>query len=137
MVNQRILTTCTDYNTSKLLTVNYAAAVALEVREPASGGEPMLRFNFKNGTGAEFITYNFLGETGDVPVSKFVNTLAVYSSLIRVMRTYVSGTLDSPPQSIPPQTGVLPVRTHRTVAVEHSRLPPPKDERRLGRALVR
>lgn len=55
--------------------VNYAAAVALEVRDSPSG--PMLRFNFKNGTMDEgFTTYNFLGGNGDVPLSTFVNKLA-------------------------------------------------------------
>jgi len=53
--------------------VNYAAAVALEVREPSGGGEPVIRFNFKNGTGQEFVTYNFLGETGDVPLSTLID----------------------------------------------------------------
>ncbi|KAJ7505571.1 phosphoglycerate mutase-like protein [Mycena galericulata] len=53
--------------------VNYAAAVALEVREPADGGEPVIRFNFKNGTGQEFVTYNFLGGSGDVPLSTLID----------------------------------------------------------------
>jgi prostatic aicd phosphatase len=56
--------------------VNYAAAVALEVRQPSSGGEPILRFNFQNGTDSEFKTYNILNASGDVPVSTFVNYLA-------------------------------------------------------------
>ncbi|KII86633.1 hypothetical protein PLICRDRAFT_43271 [Plicaturopsis crispa FD-325 SS-3] len=55
--------------------VDYAAAVSLEVRQPSSGGEPVIRFNFKNGTDAEFTTYNFLNGSGDVPLSTFVNTL--------------------------------------------------------------
>ncbi|KAJ6620736.1 histidine phosphatase superfamily [Mycena sp. CBHHK59/15] len=59
--------------------VNYAAAVALEVRQPSAGGELVLRFNFKNGTGADFVTYNFLNGSGDVPLSTFpavINTTA-------------------------------------------------------------
>jgi hypothetical protein len=55
--------------------VNYAAAVALEVRQPSSGGSPVLRFNFQNGSDAEFRTYNLLGGSGDIPLSTFVNTL--------------------------------------------------------------
>lgn len=61
--------------------VNYAAAVALEVRESASG-EPVLRFNFKNGTDDDtFKTYNFLNGSGDVPLSTFVNYLSVRTSV--------------------------------------------------------
>ncbi|KIY65234.1 phosphoglycerate mutase-like protein [Cylindrobasidium torrendii FP15055 ss-10] len=56
--------------------VNYAAAVTLEVRQPSTGNEPVLRFNFKNGTDdAAFTTYNLFGKDGDIPVSEFVNTL--------------------------------------------------------------
>ncbi|TFK40711.1 histidine phosphatase superfamily [Crucibulum laeve] len=63
--------------------VNYAAVLALEVRQPASGG-PVIRFNFKNGTDAngtdsDFKTYNFLGESGDVPLSTFVSTLSTHA----------------------------------------------------------
>lgn len=59
-------------------TVNYAAALALEVRQPNAGGEPVIRFNFKNGTDEEeFTRYNFLGSTTDVPLTTFVNTLKV------------------------------------------------------------
>ncbi|KAF8208599.1 histidine phosphatase superfamily [Mycena galopus ATCC 62051] len=53
--------------------VPYASAIALEVRQPASGGEPVIRLNFKNGTGADFVTYNFLGGTGDVPLSSLID----------------------------------------------------------------
>ncbi|KAJ6466385.1 histidine phosphatase superfamily [Mycena sanguinolenta] len=53
--------------------VPYASAIALEVREPAGGGEPMIRLNFKNGTGADFITYDFLGGTGDMPLSALID----------------------------------------------------------------
>ncbi|KAG5639427.1 hypothetical protein H0H81_002298 [Sphagnurus paluster] len=53
--------------------VNYAAAVALEARQPASGGEPFLRFKFQNGTDSEFITYPILGSSTDVPLSEFIN----------------------------------------------------------------
>jgi len=48
----------------------------LEVRQPSSGGEPVIRFNFKNGTDSDFITYNFLNRTGDVPLSAFIETMA-------------------------------------------------------------
>ncbi|KAJ7695722.1 phosphoglycerate mutase-like protein [Mycena rosella] len=53
--------------------VPYAAAMALEVRQPLAGGEPVVRLNFKNGTGEEFVTYNFLGASDDVPLSTLVN----------------------------------------------------------------
>ncbi|KAF8967110.1 histidine phosphatase superfamily [Flammula alnicola] len=55
--------------------VNYAAAVAFEVLQPNTGGEPVIRFKFKNGTDDEFKTYGILGSTTDVPLSTFVNTL--------------------------------------------------------------
>jgi prostatic aicd phosphatase len=57
--------------------VNYAAAVALELRQPSEGGEPVIRFNFKNGSDADFVTYNFLNRTGDVPLSAFIDAMAV------------------------------------------------------------
>ncbi|KAJ7242866.1 histidine phosphatase superfamily [Mycena haematopus] len=53
--------------------VPYASAIALEVREPAAGGEPVIRLNFKNGTGQDFVQYNFLGVTGDVPLSSLID----------------------------------------------------------------
>lgn len=56
--------------------VNYAAAVALEVRQ-SPGAPPVLRLNFKNGTDDDdFKTYNFLNSSGDVPLSVFVNHVA-------------------------------------------------------------
>ncbi|KAF8893680.1 histidine phosphatase superfamily [Gymnopilus junonius] len=54
--------------------VNYASAVAYEVRQ-TSRGEQVIRFKFKNGTDDEFNTYNFLNTSGDVPVQTFINTL--------------------------------------------------------------
>ncbi|KAF9013360.1 phosphoglycerate mutase-like protein [Cyathus striatus] len=57
--------------------VNYAATVALEVRQPASGGEPIIRMNFMNGTDdSQYRMLNILGTTGDIPLSSFVNQLA-------------------------------------------------------------
>lgn len=56
--------------------VNYASAVALELRQPSGGGEPVIRFNFKNGSDATFVTYNFLNRTGDVPLSAFIDAMA-------------------------------------------------------------
>lgn len=56
--------------------VDYAAAVALELRQPSGGGEPVIRFNFKNGSDATFVTYNFLNRTGDVPLSAFIDAMA-------------------------------------------------------------
>ncbi|KAJ7081378.1 histidine phosphatase superfamily [Mycena belliarum] len=53
--------------------VNYASAMVLEVRQPSSGGEHVIRLNFKNGTGDDFETYNFLGASNDVPLSTLVN----------------------------------------------------------------
>jgi prostatic aicd phosphatase len=51
--------------------------MALEVRQPSGGGEPVVRLNFKNGTGADFVTYDFLGGSGDVPLSTLVNHVNV------------------------------------------------------------
>ncbi|KAI8971150.1 phosphoglycerate mutase-like protein [Trametes punicea] len=60
--------------------VNYAASVVLEIRQPASASEAVLRFNFKNGTDdASFRTYSmlFAGWDGsadtDVPISTFIS----------------------------------------------------------------
>ncbi|KAG1879232.1 histidine phosphatase superfamily [Suillus subluteus] len=47
-----------------------------ELRQPSGGGEPVIRFNFKNGTDADFVTYNFLNLTGDVPLSAFIDAMA-------------------------------------------------------------
>lgn len=62
-------------------TVNFAASVVLEVRQPAEGGAPVLRFNFKNGTDdAEYKTYKFFNNTGsgtDVPLSQFIDFVKV------------------------------------------------------------
>ncbi|KAG7447894.1 phosphoglycerate mutase-like protein [Guyanagaster necrorhizus] len=57
--------------------VNYAAALAFEIRNSSSSDEPVLRFNFKNGTDDNgFTMYNILNSTGDVPLSTFVNYLS-------------------------------------------------------------
>ncbi|KAJ3711719.1 histidine phosphatase superfamily [Lentinula raphanica] len=57
--------------------VNYAASVAIEVRQPSSGGEPVLRLQFKNGTQDDAqTTFNWFNTTGDIPVSTFTNLLA-------------------------------------------------------------
>lgn len=59
--------------------MEYAAALSLEVRQPSSGGEPVLRFNFKNGTvDDDFKTYNFMGGSGDVPLSQFIDKFTVH-----------------------------------------------------------
>ncbi|KAF8440957.1 histidine phosphatase superfamily [Boletus edulis BED1] len=55
--------------------VDYASVVAFEVRQSSAGGEPMIRFNFKNGT-QDFATYDFLNQTGDVPLSVFIDAVA-------------------------------------------------------------
>ncbi|KAI0754618.1 phosphoglycerate mutase-like protein [Daedaleopsis nitida] len=59
--------------------VNYAGSVVLEIRQPASSSEPVVRFNFKNGTDdSAFHSYpmQFPGWDAsagqDVPVSTFV-----------------------------------------------------------------
>jgi hypothetical protein len=57
--------------------VDYASAVALELRQPSAGGEPVIRLNFKNGSDPSFTTYNFLNRTGDVPLSAFIDAMAV------------------------------------------------------------
>ncbi|KAJ7725358.1 histidine phosphatase superfamily [Mycena metata] len=62
-----------DQNPALAEIVPYAAAIALEVRQPSGGGEPVIRLNFKNGTGEDFVTYGFLNSTEDVPFSTLVN----------------------------------------------------------------
>ncbi|KAF5315099.1 hypothetical protein D9619_007012 [Psilocybe cf. subviscida] len=60
--------------------VEYASAVALEVRQPSTGGEPVIRFMFKNGTNDDaFVRYSFMNSTSDVPVSTFINTLQPFA----------------------------------------------------------
>ncbi|TFK48705.1 phosphoglycerate mutase-like protein [Heliocybe sulcata] len=57
--------------------VDYASAVALEVRQPTGGGEPVVRLNLRNGTeNADFVTYNMLGRNGDVSMQTFIDTMA-------------------------------------------------------------
>jgi len=70
------MTGAATQNTSLAGIVEYTGAVALEVRQPAAGGAPNLRFLFKNGTEDEFRAYGILGGTGDVPLAQFLNTLA-------------------------------------------------------------
>ncbi|KAJ7126156.1 histidine phosphatase superfamily [Mycena epipterygia] len=67
------MTGVTEQNPELAGIVSYAASVTLEVRQPSTGGEPVVRFNFKNGTGQEFVTYNWLGGSGDVPLSILVS----------------------------------------------------------------
>lgn len=56
------------------LSVNYAAALVLEVRQTGSD-EPVLRLKFKNGTDDDsFGTYPIFG-SDDVPISEFVDNL--------------------------------------------------------------
>lgn len=57
--------------------VNYASAIAIEVRQPNTGGSPVIRFNFKNGTDDKFTTYNIMNTTGDVPIDTFKSFMAV------------------------------------------------------------
>ena len=60
--------------------MNYAAGVVFEVRQPAGSSEPVIRFNFKNGSDdTTFIAHNmsFPGwdgptQGGDAPLSKFL-----------------------------------------------------------------
>ena len=65
------------------LAVNYAAGVALEIRQPStSGAEPVVRFTFKNGTDdAAFTAHPMQLPTGasgtDLPLSTFVAALNV------------------------------------------------------------
>lgn len=64
------------------MVVNYAAALALEVRQPASGGGPVVRMLFQNGTEDDgFKQLNFLNTTGDVLLTDLVNQLGVSCSL--------------------------------------------------------
>jgi hypothetical protein len=71
------MTNAVDQNSTLLGLVNYAASIAIEVRQPASGGEPVLRLNFKNGTLEDAqTTFNWFNTTGDIPVSTFTNYLA-------------------------------------------------------------
>ncbi|KAJ7164700.1 histidine phosphatase superfamily [Mycena crocata] len=67
------MTGAAQQNSQLTQIVNYASSMVLEVRQPSAGGEPVVRLNFKNGTGNDFATYNFLGASDDVPLSTLVN----------------------------------------------------------------
>lgn len=60
--------------------VNYAAAVALEIRSSSDSSEPVVRFQFKNGTDdAAFKPYEMqlpgMSTPGDVPLSTFLSVM--------------------------------------------------------------
>lgn len=60
------------------IAVDYAAAVVLEVRQTSGSSEPLIRFQFKNGTAEEdFSTYSMVFDgwdgSGDVPMSTFLS----------------------------------------------------------------
>jgi prostatic aicd phosphatase len=78
--------------------VNYAAALAFEVRNTSSG-ETVIRFNFKNGTDDDdFKTYNFLGQLNDVPLSSFIDALSVWLSIpivFPMLRSFQPHTINS------------------------------------------
>lgn len=64
--------------------VNYAAAIALEVRRPTNATSPLdlyVRLNFKNGTmNQDFVPYTMMGRpygTYDIPYDEFVSTMRV------------------------------------------------------------
>ncbi|KAE9407397.1 phosphoglycerate mutase-like protein [Gymnopus androsaceus JB14] len=60
--------------------VNYASSIVIEVRQPSSGGEPVLRLQFKNGTEDDALhTFNWFNTTGDIPMSTFTNFFAPVS----------------------------------------------------------
>jgi prostatic aicd phosphatase len=70
------MTNIAAQNSSLAGIVNYAASVSLEVRQPAAGGEPMLRFLFKNGTDdPDYVQHGLLNSTGDVALSTFIDAL--------------------------------------------------------------
>ena len=50
-----------------------------EVWQPSAGGEPVVRFVFKNGTNDEFRAYPFLNSSAPVPVSSVVSALTPIS----------------------------------------------------------
>lgn len=52
--------------------------MTFELHQPASGGEPVVRLNFKNGTDdATFTTYPMFGGQTDTPLSEFTSRLSV------------------------------------------------------------
>lgn len=55
--------------------VEYSSAAVFEVWQPSAGGEPVVRFVFKNGTNDEFRAYPFLNSSAPVPVSSVVSAL--------------------------------------------------------------
>ncbi|KAG8968315.1 hypothetical protein FRB90_010823, partial [Tulasnella sp. 427] len=64
-------------------TVNYAAAIALEIHEPINGTDLFVRFNFKNGTeDSDFMPYPMFGHADgdfDIPLSQFNLAMRPYA----------------------------------------------------------
>lgn len=59
--------------------VNYASAMTFELHQPASGGAPFVRMNFKNGSDdAAFTTYGMFGSQEDTLLSDFTSRLSPY-----------------------------------------------------------
>lgn len=58
-------------------TVDYASTITFELRQ-ASGADPVVQLNFKNGT-ADFQTYNMFGNSGATPLAQFNSTLAPHA----------------------------------------------------------
>ncbi|KIO30739.1 hypothetical protein M407DRAFT_147712 [Tulasnella calospora MUT 4182] len=63
--------------------VNYAAAMALEIRQPINGTDLYVRFNFKNGTeDSDFMPYPMFGHADgdyDIPLSTFNLAMRPYA----------------------------------------------------------
>ncbi|KAF8893679.1 histidine phosphatase superfamily [Gymnopilus junonius] len=73
------MTSVSEMNPQLFGIVNYAAAVAFEVRQPNGGSDAVIRFKFKNGTNDNFNTYNFMNSTTDFPVQTILTALKPYA----------------------------------------------------------
>lgn len=65
---------------TNILLVNYASAIAFELRQPTSGGTPFVRLGFKNGSDdAGFTTCNMFNAQADTDTSleEFTSRLGV------------------------------------------------------------
>lgn len=99
-----------------LYIVNYASAVALELRQDSTGN-PTVSMKFKNGTDADFIDLPMFGNESSVPLSDFISLLSVGHTVLVTCTKFITDRLSSLLPSITPLNGVRHVLNPRSVDV--------------------
>jgi prostatic aicd phosphatase len=102
--------------------VEYSTAAAFEVWQPNAGGEPVIRFTFKNGTTDEFHSYNFLNSTTNVPVSTFVNAMEPFA--FSDIPTWCSVCQNTQDRGCAALTAAAANATHTVTVGSHDRVSP-------------